>query len=222
MILSAARTKLRHRLDEMTAGGWSDTTLNIFINDAATDIARRTFSLQDEATLTIDSGDNSVVMPADIMRVYMVLAYPTSIASGNDPHPLTYADKRAAAAGFRETGTGTPRVYSTWGFPPSLFLQVYPRCDSDYEFKLFYYRLPTAAVADGDTVEVANGWDDLLIDGAEYMARIRDRDKQWADTKNLYEQKIQDAIENMSRWQEENDMIQTPTGLLPSWLTSWE
>lgn len=220
--LGTARAQLRVRLDELTAQAWQDSELNQFINDSVRDIARRTMTLQGVATAAMLANTNQVLAPTDTIRVFQVLAYPTSIASGNEPVQLQYADHRQAINGYGMTGTGTPRVFSTWGYPPLLYINIFPKLDSAYELQIHYYKLPADRSTDGQTLDIVDGWVDLMLDGAEYMALRRDRDDRWKEAKALYEQKVEEAIEQTSRWVEANGMIQTPGGMYPAWLTSWD
>ena len=62
--LSAARTKLRLRLDETTSGAWTDAQLDEWIRDGARDISRRTMALQGMTTLSVLANAVSVTAPA--------------------------------------------------------------------------------------------------------------------------------------------------------------
>jgi hypothetical protein len=194
----------------------------MFINESVRDIARRTMTLQSAATVSMSANTNQALLPVDTIRVFQVLAYPVSIASGNEPVQLQPADYRQAMAGYGVTGTGTPRVFSTWGFPPSLYMYLFPKLDSAYELSISYYRLPADRSTDGQTLDLVAGWEDLMLDGAEYRALRRDRDDRWKEAKALYEGAIADAIDQTAKWVESNGMVQAPGGLYPTWLTSWD
>ena len=218
----------RSRLDEPTSTYWSDTDLRRWINEIALDIARRTESLRGTYSQPVTVGTSSYT-PAftsttNAYRIYRVEFIPTG--SGM-VYPLEYRDPNSADEiwGLSQAITeGIPAIWTSWGAPPTLNIQVYPSPAQAGNLKLWYYRLPTQlSISDAtdanDTIDIVDGWEDVLIDGVEYKAKRRDGDSTWTEAKQEYEQHIEAMMEATMRFSDAAGVITTPSGLgIPAWL----
>ena len=126
MTLATALTATRQRLDETNAAGWADPELRRWINEAVTDIARKTEVLQTTAELDVDALDAEHTLPAGVLRVYRA----TYTEDGNDHiYPLEYMDFNAADSVWwtnMATTEARPRIFTLWGYPPTLKSVLYP------------------------------------------------------------------------------------------------
>lgn len=194
----------RSRLDEPTANQWTDVEIRRWINEAAKDIARRTESLQATASINSIASTQQYTAPVDTLRVYRV----EYIDASNKSTVLEYRDFNNMDSVWwssQLTVTGTPQLYTMWGFPPTLKIVVYPTPQSSADaFKVYYYRTATELATDGtagsSTVDVPTGREELVIDYVEYMALRKDRDPRWQEAKALYDEKVNNMFEQTRRW----------------------
>jgi hypothetical protein len=216
--LSVVRGDVRDRLNEATAREWTDGMLTRWINDATRDIARRSECLLDRQDITAIAGTQEYALPSNTVRVDRIEWRPSG---STQVIPLEYMDFNNADAVWWTSQTvsqGTPGIFTTWGFPPNLKLVVYPTPGGAGTFKCFYYRLPTAAAADGDTVEVPEGWEDAIAEYAEAMALRRDGDPRWQEAKQLYEENVSHLIDVTRRFVDQAGAITVGTTQVPGWL----
>ncbi len=112
-----------------------------------------------------------------------------------------------------------PVFFTTWGFPPTLKMVVYPIPAEDGDFKVFYYRLPVKLTSNAQELEIPEGWTDLVITYCEYLALRKDHDPRWQESKTLYESSLETMIEMTRRWSDQGGVIVPETGgFLPWWL----
>lgn len=229
-----AITQIRARIDEPTAIYWTDVNLRMWINDTARDMARRTECLRDTYNQAATAGTyaytpafTSVTQPYRIYRVEFTPTGQTQV------YPLEYRDRNSADEiwGLAQAQqTGIPAIWTSWGAPPALTLQVFPSPSVNGTLKLYYYGLPTvlatATSADANVaVDIVDGWEDVLIDGVEYRARRRDNDSDWVQAKQEYEQHLEALMEASIRY---TDAFGVITGgvsggnFLPQWLWAGE
>ncbi len=218
----------RARLDEPTSNYWSDTDLRRWINEIALDMARRTESLRGTYSQTVTVGTSSYT-PAftsttNVYRVYRVEFIPTG---QGQVYPLEFRDPNSADEVWglsQQITEGIPVIWTSWGAPPTLNIQVYPSPAVAGALKLWYYRLPTqltitSATDANDTIDIVDGWEDVLIDGVEYKAKRRDGDSSWTEAKQEYEEHMAAMMEATLRFTDAAGTITTPSGLgIPSWL----
>lgn len=223
-----AMQQVRTRLDEQSSVYWTDQDLRIWINEIARDLARRTESLRGLYSQAVVAGTRSYTpiwtSTTQPYRVYRVEYVPTGQTTN---YPLEYRDPNAADAiwGLSQQQTvGVPAIWTSWGAPPSLSIQVYPTPGTAGTLNIWYYRLPTM-LATGDTsdqnedVDMVDGWEDVLIDGVEYKAKRRDGDEDWKNAKQEYEQHIEAMMEATLRFTDQAGAVTTPAGgYIPMWL----
>lgn len=217
--LSDVRTKVRDRLDESTATFWTDAQLNRWINDGMREVARLTETLQTTSDIAVTASDGTYTAPTDALRIYRAEFKPTG---QSNVYPLEYRDFNTMDEVWwssQTTTTGTPALFTMWGFVPSLTIQLYPVPSVAGTLKVFYYKLPTAVSADNDTIECPAGWEDLIVDYAEYNALRKDRDPRWQEAKGLFEQHVDQCTALTRRWSDQVGSwgVDAPVGL-PAWL----
>lgn len=219
---------VRARLDEPTSNYWSEPDLRRWINEIAKDMARRTESLRGTYSQPAVAGTHAYT-PAftsttNVYRIYRVEYIPSNQSM---IYPLEFRDPNAADEvwGLSQAITqGIPAIWTTWGAPPSLTLQVYPSPAQAGTLKLWYYRLPTQLATTTNAnaatnVDIVEGWEDVLVDGVEYKAKMRDQDDGWRDAKQEYEQHIAAMMEATIRFTDAPGMVTNLQGLgIPGWL----
>lgn len=219
--------QIRDRLDEATSTYWTDAELYRFINEGAREVCRRGEVLQKRDTIASIASTQEYTMPTDVLRVYRVEYEDAS----SNVVPLEYRDFNSMDSIWwtrQKTTTGSkPYWYTMWGYPPALKIILYPAPTTGSEtIRVFYYGLPTALADDGtdvaETVEVPQGWEDLVVLFAEFTAMRKDGDPRWAEAKTLFEERTKDMIEMTRRWTDQADSVQWNTGFLPGWLHSGE
>lgn len=220
--LGTIRTNVRSRIDETSARFWQDSELTNWINDACNDIARRSEVLMATTTINTVANTQQYALPNDTLRVYRV-EWSRDGATGSNVIPLEYRDFNSMDSVWwsqQKTSKGDPYWFTMWGFPPNLNLVAYPTPDATVTagLKVYYYRLPAAAVTGGDTVECPAGWEDLITDYCEFNAWRKDGNPAWQEAKGLYEEKMVNMIEHTRRWTDQADTFQTGGGPLPRWL----
>lgn len=223
-----AMLQVRSRLDEPSSVYWTDQDLRIWINDIARDLARRTESLRGTYSQAAVAGTRAYTpmwtATTQPYRIYRVEYTPTGQTTS---YPLEYRDPNAADAiwGLAQNQTqGIPAIWTSWGAPPSISIQVYPTPSVAGTILIWYYRLPTIlATADtsdqNDTIDLVEGWEDVLVDGVEYKAKRRDGDQDWQAAKQEYEQHIEAMMEATLRFTDAAGAVTTPAGgYIPNWL----
>lgn len=220
--LGALIEAVREQLAEADASQWDDDMLTRWINDGAMDIARRAEVLQERYDVDCADGVAEYTLPSNVLRVHRVEFYFDSDTSTK--YSLEYRDfqNMDGVWGTNQTREDTPMLYTLWGFPPSLKLVLFPVPSANGTAKVFYYRLPTARYGTTQTVEIPEGYHDLLVHYAEYRALRRDRDSRWQEAKGLYEDGLRDMIALTRRWSDQAGMIDTGVSHLPAWLVAME
>lgn len=216
--LVTLRTRARAQLDETSARFWADSDLNIWINDACRDMARRAETIRSfNTSITAVAGTSKYTLPTNVIRLHRVEFAPTG---QTDVYPLTLSNYQEMDAvwGAQQATQGQPQFAITWGYPPSLSMQVYPVPNSGGTFNLYYYKVPTTLAADSDVAEIPEGWDDAVVDYCVAEARRKDHDPTWAEAKAQYESKVQDMIDVTRQWHDQSQSIQIGQSYLPRWL----
>lgn len=226
--LGTLLTDVRSRLDETAARFWTDVEIRRWLNDAARDVARRTESLQTTTPLAFAANDQSKTLPGDCIRVHRVEWRATS---QDQIYVLEFRDYNGMDqiwATSQVVTKGYPSHYTMWGYPPSLTLLVYPTPSTGGTVKVFYYRLPadlaTDGSADGQNLDIPEGWHDALVLNCEYIALRKDGDRRWQEAKTLYEERIDDLLTASRRWADAAGSISQSgiMGTLPAWLYSYD
>lgn len=220
---SALITAVRERLNEPTANHYTDPELRRWINDGAKDLCRRTEILQTRREIPVESGTREYTLPDDVIRVYRATYTPDG--SNQSVYPLEYRDFNNMDAVWwtqQAVTSSTPHLFTMWGYPPALKLILYPIPSEAGTVELFYYSLPAELATDGTAADTAlgipEGWDDPVVDFAEYMALRKDRDPRWQEAKALYEEHVATLYDLSRRWSDQAGMITPDAPMLPAWL----
>lgn len=222
MTQAQALTALRERLDETTATAWTDAQLRRWINEAVNDIARTTETVQSTVNLDVDAGDQDHTLPATTLRVYRA----EFIEDGSQKvYPLEFVDFNAADSVWwtdQAMTDGTPRIYTLWGYPPTLNCKLYPVPSVNGTLRVHYYAAPAALATDGTagstTLAVPEAYTDLILDHAEYKALRRDRDPRWQEAKAQYDENLAKMMDMTRRWSDQASNVSLAGYGVPDWL----
>lgn len=189
--LLTAITAVRERLNETLPGFWTDTELTRWINEGVREVCRRTECLRSQETISAVAGQATYALPADAIRVHRVEYTQTGAITR---YPLDPVEVNAVdALGWSNTQTrGIPQLFVTWGYPGAADLNVFPKPATGGSFLVWYYRLPAEVASDSDELDMPEGWQDLVYDYCEYMARMKDKDSQWQAAKQQFDDKLAD------------------------------
>lgn len=217
--LSDTRTDVRAHLNESTARFWTDAQLNVWINEGLRDVARRTETIQTFYTsISAVAGTAEYTLPTNVLRVHRVEFVPTGNTQVYPVTVTTYDELDSVWGVYPNTVQGIPVYAAMWGFPPLLKMRLYPVPSQAGTLNVFYYRLPATASADGDTLEILSGYEDLIVLYCEYVAKRKDRDPTWQEAKALYEERVENMIETTRQWHDQAMTITVGVNAVPRWL----
>lgn len=217
--LSTLRNRLRaQRLNDISSRTWSDPELNGYISEAARDISRVAEPLMTDATVAVIAGVGLIsTLPTDILRIFRT----EWITADDRRTPLEFRDMNNMDAIWWDSQNRTqsrPVYYCTQGYPPALKIQLFPVPSDAGNLRVWYYKAAADLVADSDLVDIPEGWDDIALDYAEYLAFRRDDDDKWTSAKARYDEKLSQMVERTRRWVESAGMIQEGAPMLPAWI----
>lgn len=216
--LSAVRTDVQYRITDATGKFWSATMLNLWINQAMKDIARRAEILETTDDIAVSAGDRQYDLPLDIFRIHRVEFV---ISSSNiyvlEPRDIHEMD---AIWGVNQTQQMSfPSYYTTWGIMGiDCQIYLYPSPSQAGTLKVWSYRLPATVANDGDVCEVPVGWEDLIPLYCEYIALRRDNDPRWEDAKSIYEQEMANLVDMTRSHHDQAHWITSPAMNQAPWL----
>lgn len=219
--LLEARTQVRDLLDEPVAQFWSDDQLNGWINEAAKDIARKLEWKRASASIAVAATTQTVTAPADVYRIYRIQY--TEDGGGTDTYTVEFRGymEMDQIWGINQEWPGSyPLYYTLWKVPPTMDIILYPVPSAAGHLTVFYYQQIIEAVADGDDIDVLEGWEDVSYDYAVYRALRKDADPRWQEFKATYEDKIVDMMTSTRTFQDQAGTFTTGQAALPSWLVS--
>lgn len=191
--LTTALTAVRERLNESLAGFWKDAELTRWINEGTREVCRRTECLRSNDSISAVAGTATYALPVDAIRVHRVEYTQTG---GIVRYPLDPVEVNAVdALGWSNTQTrGIPQFFVTWGYPGNATLNVFPKPATTGTFTVWYYRLPVEVSSGSDELDLPEGWQDVVYDYCEYMARMKDKDQQWQAAKAQFDDKLADLF----------------------------
>lgn len=179
MTLALALTNLRDRLDEPTAGGWTDATLRRFINEAVREVSRRSESLRTSSSIAVVAGTRDYTGPTDAVRIHEIYY---NVTGQSQLAQLRYMDLAAMGniwGQSQATERSAPVWWTTWGTPPTLTIRLFPVPAQAGSLTVYYYKLATELATDGSadssSLSIPAGWEDVALDYAEYRAFIKSR-----------------------------------------------
>lgn len=221
--LSDLIDQVRDHLDEPDEEQWTNVQIRKWINEGVRDVARRGEVVQARATIATVSGTQEYSLPTDIVRIHRVEYQDAS----NQTTALEYRAfnnmDEVWGTQQRIVSSSRPYWFTLWGTPPTLKIVVYPIPSTTSDtIRVFYYSTPADLATDGsddaDTVTVPQGWEDMVVLYAEYVALRKDRDPRWQEAKQIYEEKISQMIELTRQWSDQAGAITHGAQFLPRWL----
>lgn len=229
----------RSIIDESLAIFWTDTELTDWINDGLRDMARRAEDLLDYNTsIAAVAGSATYPLPADVIRVHRIEFVPINSTQTYPIQASSYQEMDQVWGIYQLQQSSYPSFFVIRGFPGGgqsgsndsrLMAQFYPVPAQSGTFNIFYYRLPyrfldpiTHPEELAKTVELPEGWDDLLVMYAEYNALRKSREERWKDAKAMYEEKIEFLINVTRDYHDQGHFFITANRTnVPSWLYSF-
>lgn len=221
--MTALTTRLRAKLDEVSARHWLTSQLQQWIYDGARDACRKAECLRDSTTVTAVAGTQTYSLTATSIKDLVRINRVTYKQVGETEHyPLEYFDFNSVDSQSWVTAQQSrPQQYSTWGFPPSVSLVLYPAPPDAGTITVYYYRLPDSSViaTPANNVELPQGWEDLAIDYAVYQALLQDGDERWQAYKAMYDEHLSDLTVTAIRFNDQAGMMNVGSrGAVPRWL----
>lgn len=217
---------LRERLDEAATTFWSDAELRARINEGCRDVARRTETLLYNTTVAVTAGNQTYSAPSNLVRIHRLEYQPSG---GQTVYPLEYMDFHSMDQVWwtsQKITSGTTEFFTMWGFPPSVSFVLYPTPSQSGVLNVYYYRmsqdLATDGTQDDTSIDVPNGWCDLVANYAEYVCLRKDADPRWQEAKAIYEERLGSLIDVSRRWSDQAGTIDERGRFWPSWLYSSE
>ena len=222
-LLSEVLARVRDNLDEQTQGSWLQQSLRRWINEGMQDAARETKALKGTTTINVATGVSEYTLAANILEVYR-LYFVDAAGNRNPLAPTQYEGADQIWGANQNTRSGDPVMFTTWGFPPSLVMKVYPTPTANVVggFILHIARMPAlldiTGAGDGTAVDFPESWIDVIVDYCEYRALRKDRDPRWQESYNFYREK-RDALQDTDYLDvSRNVIIDAVAGSVPSWI----
>ena len=222
---------------------FTDTEITQWINDGLRDISRRAEALITyDTTISIPAyipvpGQSAptYTLPTDVIRIQRIEFIPTGAI--NQTYPLqasTQQEMDQVWGTYQQNPASYPQWWVTRGYPGgtgrNLFvLQVYPVPSQGGTLAIFYYRLP---IRIGDpvatpanytvTLDIVEGWDDLVVEYAIAKAFQKQRNDGWKDRMQSYETKVAEMVDVTRKFTDQPSYMTFGTRFMPSWLTEWD
>lgn len=219
---------------------YTDTMLTSWLNAGLRDLARRNEILFTvDQTIQIPAFNPSLANPGppqyallnDTVRIYRVEFVP--VAQTNQIYrvePSTQNEMDQIWGTYQQNTSTYPRWYVLLGYPggsgrSTFLIQLYPAASQPGTLNVYYYRQPTKIedpvanpAALNTTLDVVEGWDDIVVDYAVYKALQRARDPEWQNRKAEYEEKVAQQVDVTRRFHDQQSYISYGTNMLPAWL----
>lgn len=221
---------------------YTDTEITDWVNDGLRDIARRAEDLITyDTSITIPAyGEDpsspipTFPIPADILRINRIefqVANDSSQVYPLEASTQSYLDN---IWNIDQLSTMSyPAYWVTRGYPGGtgrnqFVIQIFPNAAQGGQLNIFYYRLPlrigdpVATPANyTQTLDLIEGWDDMLVDYAYMQALIKKRDPQWQVAQAAYEQKMTNIIDTTRRFNDQSQYMTYDTMVMPWAYDSW-
>lgn len=171
--------ELRSRINEPNPNGFfSDEEIRTWVNEGARECARRTEALRTSSTIAVTANTQDYTAPTDCVRMHRLEFKPTG---SSQRIPLMYRDRTAMDVVWGTyqlmSSSWWPEFYTMWGIPPTMTITLYPTPTTAGSLYAYYYRLPTALSVTGTaaatTLDIPEGWEDLILSYAEARARLK-------------------------------------------------
>lgn len=219
---------VRNKLYDLNIHRFSDEALRQWINEAASDVARRTQCLRTTGTITgVASTQGYIPTFTDIIAIHAVKFIPDGGTFEYDLEYFDYKPLMNMAYGGLSISEGRPFLYWTEGYPPNLQINLYPTPSEAGDIVVHYYKtfakLATADSTDANTdLDFPNGWESLLVNFAVAEGLLSDRDNRHQTYRDLYEQQLGGFNETSIRYNDNAGQITPNTHLLGNYeLYGW-
>lgn len=212
------RTNVLLDLDDVNQNYFDTNSLDLWINQACTEIARRAECLMDYSEANCFANVANYPMPIDMIRAHEVTFSP------NDPtqiYPLIWKGRQEMNGVWwinQTTPATYPLYYTTWQQPPGTMMQVYPVPAQVGVLQFWYYRLPVTASNNNDLIDLPDGYEDVLRSYVRYCARRKAGDPIWQDDKAIYEEGLSTLITNSRNWTDNAGQFGMGGAFVPGWL----
>lgn len=223
-------TAVRDRLDEATAGQWTDTQLKRWLNEALRDLARKTKHIKDTTTFATVAGQAEYTAASNIIEIEHAFYAP---GDGRQCGliPRAFEGMNNIWGAQQNQAGGDPAMFTTWGVPPLLKVRLYPVPPTSAKTVTLYVTRLCTVITENETLDNAvidfpEAWVDLTKDFVEYCALRKDRDPRWQESFQFYSQRVDDLVVNSDYMNAPMEMIADPLvsgGVVPRWLadSSW-
>jgi hypothetical protein len=214
--LSAARSDLQSRLNDASNSFYTVSDLNTWLNEGCRDMARRSKSLYDYQSQAVYSQQQQYPAPTNFVELHRCEFAPTGQV---DVYPLEFRNysEMDSIWGIRQNITQyTPNWWTIWKTPPNTFIKLFPSPSVGGTLRVFYYRTANQAINDTDYLDVYEGWWDLAIIYAQYLALFKTADPRWSQMKQEYMDKLQDLMA-VSSMTDNTGNFSYPMPAWPSW-----
>lgn len=154
--------------------------LRRFIYDGCKAAALRTECLRETQTIAVGADVAEVVGPTDAVRITMAQFQPTGQSM---VYPLEYMDYSSMDQVWGPwqgvDQSSYPSYFTTWSFPPTLNIRLYPIPSEGGSLQVFYYRLPATidpgGADDTNNIDLPSGWEELVTDYGCAQCWLKDR-----------------------------------------------
>jgi hypothetical protein len=228
--LSEYIRRSRSILDEPASRMWSDAELTDWINDGARDLARRAEDLLTyDQTLAVSPNVAAYPLPGDVIRIHRCEFVPSNSTQTYPVRASSQDEMDQIWGSYQQNPASYPSYFVTRGYPggsgSSAFkIQFYPVPAQAGTINLYYYKVP-ARLAPGDlalTLDLPEGWDDLILQYVEWRALRKTKDQRWQEAYQMYNTNL-DYLLNVTRFFHDQQQVMTTASrsMVPSWLTEW-
>lgn len=191
--MSSALSDLRSRLNESSANFYADSDLTNWINEGCREVARKALCLWDSTNIPVYPGVQNYQAPTNLLKLHLVEYNPATTVNTYTLEIKNYAEMQSIWNLQKSIQQYTPNYVALWNTPPNLYLVVFPVPSQPGSMTVYFYRNALAATST-QNLDVPEGWWDIPILYAEYVALRKSADPRWKDAKAVYEEKLQDMI----------------------------
>jgi hypothetical protein len=225
----------RSILDEPETRFWTDTEITDWVNDGARDLARKAEDLLVyDTSILVTPNVATYPLPANCIRVHRAEFVPTSSTQQYPIRGSSQDEMDNIWGVYQQNPSSYPSYFVTKGYPggsgSSQFnIQFYPVPAQSGSINLFYYKMPArlpdpiaTPTALAQTLDMPEGWDDLILMYVEWRALRKTRDPRWQEAYGLYKDQL-DYLINVTRFYHDQQQVMTSFARTsqPSWLTEW-
>jgi hypothetical protein len=227
MELQTALTNVRSLLDEANPVFWTNAQLTQWLNEGCADAQRRVEWKMKTASLTVAPNNQNFPAPDDLLRIHRVTFNSPQEGNNQNTYTLEYRgfmEMDQIWGIYQQWPASYPLYYTLWGQPGIGSLQIitFPVPGEAGTLFVYYFPITIQAVNDTDSLDIAQGFEDMLYDYCMYRALRKDADPRWQEAKADYETKLMALNDSSRTYQDQANTFSTGQQALPLWLTSAE